>query len=221
MADIWGVAAHGDSRPLLGRGGLPHGAVRSCRFSRGLIGTTFAPIIKHANQHGVSPWLASILIVSLIMAGAALAVILLAAPITEWIGRAPEIGASIKQRLYVLDRPLAALHGLEFRLRPAEPAVAVGPSNISMVTPLAAAVTPAVAESVLFFASLIFFMAGQLKFRRYLAAFFETRDGKLRFIRIANDIEHNLASYGDRHGHQRRARRSSPAGLGSSACRAR
>jgi predicted PurR-regulated permease PerM len=64
-----------------------------------------------------------------------------------------------------------------------------------MVTPLAAAITPAVAESVLFFATLIFFMAGQMKFRRYVAGFFETRDGKLRFIRIANDIEHNLASY--------------------------
>ena len=64
-----------------------------------------------------------------------------------------------------------------------------------MVTPVAAAVTPAVAETVLFFATLIFYMAGQMKFRRYLATFFSSRDGKLRFIRIANDIEHNLASY--------------------------
>jgi predicted PurR-regulated permease PerM len=160
-----------------------------------LIGTTFAPIIKRANQHGISSWLASILIVALMMAAAALAMTLLAAPITEWIGRAPEIGASIKERLYVLDQPLAALHELEQVLRPAAPTVAVEASNISMVTPVAAAVTPAVAESVLFFASLIFFLAGQLRFRRYLAGFFETREGKLRFIRITNDIEHDLASY--------------------------
>jgi predicted PurR-regulated permease PerM len=38
-------------------------------------------------------------------------------------------------------------------------------------------------------------MAGQIKFRRYLATFFGIRDGKVRYIRIANDIEHNLASY--------------------------
>jgi predicted PurR-regulated permease PerM len=38
-------------------------------------------------------------------------------------------------------------------------------------------------------------MAGQMKFRRTLTSFFGTREGKLRFIRIANDIEHNLASY--------------------------
>jgi len=160
-----------------------------------LIGTTFAPILKHASHYGVSPWVTSILIVVLVMAAAALAVTMLAAPITEWMGRAPEIGANLKQRLYVFDRPLAALHDLETALRPEAPTVAVEPSNISMVTPVAAAVTPAVAEGVLFFATLIFYMAGEMKFHRYLAALFETREGKLRFIRIANDIEHNLASY--------------------------
>ena len=159
-----------------------------------LIGTTFAPVIKHASNH-VSPWVTAILLVALMMAAAALVLTMLAAPITEWMGRAPEIGAGIKQRLYVLDRPLAAFHELQSALRPAGPTVAVEPSNISMVTPVAAAVTPAVAETVLFFATLIFFMAGQMKFRRYLATFFDSRDGKLRFIRIANDIEHNLASY--------------------------
>jgi predicted PurR-regulated permease PerM len=160
-----------------------------------LIGTTFSPILKYAGRHGVSPWVMAIFIVALIIAAAALAVTMLAAPITEWMGRAPEIGAGIKQRLYVLDRPLAAFHELESALKPAAPSVAVESSNISLVTPVAVAVTPAVAEIVLFLATLIFFMAGQLQVRRYLAGFFGTRDGKLRFIRIANDIEHNLASY--------------------------
>jgi predicted PurR-regulated permease PerM len=160
-----------------------------------LIGTTFAPILKHASNYGISPWVTAAVVVALMVAAAGLAVTMLANPITEWMSKAPEIGASIKERLYVFDRPLAAFHELESALRPAAPAVAVEPSNISMVTPLAAAITPAVAESVLFFATLIFFMTGQLKFRRYIAGFFETRDGKLRFIRIANDIEHNLASY--------------------------
>jgi predicted PurR-regulated permease PerM len=160
-----------------------------------LIGTTFAPILKYASQHGVSPWVTAITIVALMVAAAALAVTMLAAPITEWMGKAPEIGASIKQRLYVFDRPLAAFHELESALQPAAPTVAVESSHFSMVTPVAAAVTPALAEGLLFFATLIFYMTGQMKFRRYLATFFDTRDGKLRFIRIANDIEHNLASY--------------------------
>ncbi len=199
MADVWGSSAQMATvgiflllmvtcfyfgRPIL----LPVSAAV-------LIGTTFSPILKFASRHGVSPWLTALFIVVLIITAAALAVTMLAAPITEWMGRAPEIGAGLKQRLYVLDRPLAALHDLESALKPADSAVAVESSNISLVTPVAAALTPAVAEIVLFFATLIFFMAGELKFRRYLATFFGTRDGKLRFIRIANDIEHNLASY--------------------------
>src|SRR5258708_38711060 len=68
-----------------------------------LIGTTFAPIIKHASHHGVSPWVTAIVIVALMVAAAALAMTMLAAPISEWMGRAAEIGASVKQRLYVFD----------------------------------------------------------------------------------------------------------------------
>jgi predicted PurR-regulated permease PerM len=199
IADIWGSAAQMATvgifvlclvtclyfcRPIL----LPV-------LAAVLIGTTFAPIINHGSRHGVSSWVTAVALVALMVAAAGLMLTMLAAPITEWMGKAPEIGASIKQQLYVFDRPLAAFHELESALRPAAPTVAVESSRISMVTPVAAAITPAVAQSVLFFATLIFFMAGQIKFRGYLAAFFETRDGKLRFIRIANDIEHNLASY--------------------------
>jgi predicted PurR-regulated permease PerM len=64
-----------------------------------------------------------------------------------------------------------------------------------MVTPVVEAVTPAVAQGVLFFAGLIFVLAGQMELRRHIAAFFGTHEGKLRFIRVVNDIERNIASY--------------------------
>jgi predicted PurR-regulated permease PerM len=50
-------------------------------------------------------------------------------------------------------------------------------------------------QITLFFVTLIFFLATQIDFRRYMASFFTTREGKLRFIRIANDIEEHLATY--------------------------
>src|SRR5258707_1202444 len=109
--------------------------------------------------------------------------------------RAPEIGAAIKQKLYVLDRPLAALRELQEVIMPSGNAVAVEPSQWGMVTPLVAFVTPAVVEVTLFFVTLIFFLATQINFRRYVASFFTTREGKLRYIRIANDIEEHLATY--------------------------
>ena len=43
---------------------------------------------------------------------------LLAAPIVEWIGRAPEIGRSIQQKLEVLNGPLTSLEELRTALLP-------------------------------------------------------------------------------------------------------
>jgi predicted PurR-regulated permease PerM len=161
-----------------------------------VIGTTLAPIVKGAARHRVSPWATAIVLGAVLLAVAGTAVTLLAQPVSEWIAKAPEIGATIKQKLYVFDRPLAALRELQEVLLPsAGNAVAVEPSQLGIVTPVVAFLTPAVIQITLFFVTLIFFLATQMDFRRYMASFFTTRDGKLRFIRITNDIEDHLASY--------------------------
>lgn len=160
-----------------------------------VIGTTLAPIVKGAARHRISPWATAIALGALLLALAGTAVTLVARPVSEWITRAPEIGAAIKQKLYVLDRPLAALRELQEVVMPSGNAVAVEPSQLGMVTPLVTFVTPAVVEITLFFVTLIFFLATQIDFRRYVASFFTTREGKLRYIRIANDIEEHLATY--------------------------
>ena len=161
-----------------------------------LIGTTLAPIVKAGARHGLSPWATAIALGLLLVAAAGTAVTLLANPVSEWIAKAPEIGAAIKQKLFVLDRPLAALQELQEVLMPsAGKAVAVEQSQLAIVTPVISVVTPAVAEITLFFVTLIFFLATQMDFRRYMVSFFTTRDAKLRFFRIANDIEDHLASY--------------------------
>jgi predicted PurR-regulated permease PerM len=160
-----------------------------------VIGTTLAPIVKAAARRRISPWATAIALGTLLLALAGTALTLVARPVSEWVTRAPEIGAAIKQKLYVLDRPLAALRELQEVVMPSGNAVAVEPSQWGMVTPVVAFVTPAVVEATLFFVTLIFFLATQINFRRYVASFFTTRDGKLRYIRIANDIEEHLATY--------------------------
>jgi predicted PurR-regulated permease PerM len=161
-----------------------------------VISTTLAPVVKHAARLGVSPWVTAMLLVVGLLAAAGIAVTLLAAPVAEWIGRAPEIGATIKEKLYVLARPLASLRELQEALLPSGGhAVAVETSQLAVVTPVLEFLTPAVAQLVLFFVSLIFLLAGQMDLRRYLASLFPSREGKLRFIRIANDVEQNLAAY--------------------------
>ena len=161
-----------------------------------VIGTTLAPIVKAGARRRVSPWVTAIALGVVLIAGAGAAVTLLANPIVEWIAKAPDIGATIKQKLYVLDRPLAALRELQEVLLPSSgKAIAIEPSQLGMVTPVIAFVTPAVAQVTLFFVTLIFFLAAQMDFRRYMVSFFKTRDGKLRFLRIAAELEDHLASY--------------------------
>ncbi len=161
-----------------------------------VIGTTLAPLVKAAARCRASPWLTAGALALALVAGTGTAATFLAKPVTDWIARAPEIGATIKQKLYVLDRPLAAMRELQEVLLPSGGnALAVEPSQLGIVTPVLTFVTPAVIELVLFFVTLIFFLATQMDFRRYMVSFFTTRDAKLRFIRITSDIEQNLVSY--------------------------
>jgi predicted PurR-regulated permease PerM len=161
-----------------------------------VVGTTLAPIVKAARRWGVPPPVTAVVIVIALLSMAAAAAMLLAAPVSEWIGRAPEVGASITQKFHVLEPPLSALRQLQDDLLPSSgPAVTVEPPQLSVVTPVLTFVTPAVTETMVFLVTLILFLARQMESRRYMASFFVTRDAKLRFIRITNDVEHNLALY--------------------------
>ena len=159
-----------------------------------IISLTLAPLIKGARRHGVSPWISAILIVLLGIGAAALAAMALAGPVSEWIGRAPEIGSVVRQKLAVLDEPLAALRQLQATLFGAntETSSAAAPN---VFLPVVAFVTPAAGELLLFFGTLIFFLVGQINLRNQLVSMFANRDAKLRFLRIMKDIERNLAGY--------------------------
>jgi predicted PurR-regulated permease PerM len=160
-----------------------------------IVGTTFGPIVKFAKQRGLHPGATASLIVLVLVASAAVAVTLLASPVIEWIGRAPEIAATIKEKLYVLDWPLAALRDLQNTIMPpAANTVKLETSQISLLAPVVTAVTPAVAQVVIFAATLFFALVAQTELRK-LSTLFATREAKLRYLRIANDIESNLASY--------------------------
>ena len=159
-----------------------------------VVALTLAPLVKAAKQRGISPWLTSLVIVALGLSALGLAATMLAGPVSEWVGRAPEIGATIKEKLAVLDRPLASLHELQTALSGGE-GVNVNTPTSSLVLPVVAFVTPAAGELLLFFGTLLFFLIGQIELRTSLVALFGNRDAKLRFMKIMRDIERNLAGY--------------------------
>ncbi len=163
-------------------------------FAAAVVSLTLAPLIKAGKRIGVSPWITALLIVVACVAGLGIAATALAGPVSEWIGRAPEIGAIIKQKLTVFDQPIAAFHELENAVFSADNGVNINsPPNI--VLPVITFVTPAAGELLIFFVTLMFFLVGQIELRANLVAMFGDRDTKLRFLKIMRDTERNLAGY--------------------------
>lgn len=162
-------------------------------LSAAIVALTLAPLVKAGRRHGISPWITAILIVVCALGALGLAVTAVAGPVNAWIGRAPEIWSSIKDKFAVLDEPLAAAHQLQTALFGASTASGISAPNV--VLPVVAFVTPAAGELLLFFGTLVFFLAGQLDLRVRLVSLFAERDSKLRFLKIMNDIEKNLTGY--------------------------
>jgi predicted PurR-regulated permease PerM len=161
-------------------------------FAAAVVAMTLAPVIRFGQKRGISPWITALAIVACALAALGIAAMAMAGPVSEWIARAPEIGATIKERLSVLDTPLAALRELERSFFGSNNAVSAPPN---IVLPAVAFVTPAAGELLLFFGAMLFFLVGQSSFRSQFVSVFSARESKLRALKILNDIEHNLAGY--------------------------
>ena len=164
-------------------------------FAAAVVALTLAPALKLARQRGVPHWVTTIFVLLFIIGAIGSIATAIAGPVSQWIGRAPEIGTNIKQKLSVLDAPLAALQELQNSLSGGNGSVSVSEPASNMVLPVVAFVTPAAGELLLFFALLFFFMVGQSELRSSMVAMFSSRDAKLRFLKIMRDIERNLAGY--------------------------
>ena len=160
-----------------------------------IVALTLAPLIKAAKGYGIPTWISGILILLVAIGVLSLLATALAGPVSQWIGRAPEIGTTIKDKLAVLEGPLASLHELTGSLFGDSGAISISQPASNFVLPVVAFLTPAAGGLLLFFATLLFFLVGQIELRNHVMAMFGNRDAKLRFLKIMRDIERNLAGY--------------------------
>lgn len=160
-----------------------------------IVALTIGPLTGYAVKRGLPAFVPALIIVSIIAILLYFAVILLADPISDLIGRSAEIGATIKEKFRFMDRPLAALKEMQ--------AAIAGPSTLSvdvskpteMIGSVVGTITPAMMQFVLFFATLFFFVLGRNAMRQYIVNIFDTRDGRLRALKIYNDTERSLNGY--------------------------
>jgi predicted PurR-regulated permease PerM len=160
-----------------------------------VVAMMLGPLSARAERYRIPALLTAVVLWLLVIAVFYGAIVLLASPAVDWIGKAPEIGRNIQEKLHVLDRPLAALQELRDALLPAEKKGSIGVDIMSFVQPALLVVTPAIGQMFIFFGTLFFMLLGRARLRRVLIAFFDEREARLRMLKIMNDIEHNLTGY--------------------------
>ena len=163
-----------------------------------VIGITLAPAVKSGARIGIPQPVSALVVVMLLLLLFGLLLTFFAAPLTEWIARAPEIGKVVQEKLRVFEYPISVFHSIKEAVMPSTgtgQTVSVESNPAEMVGTVLIAITPAVSQFVLFFGTLVFFLATSSTLRQKLIIAFWTRDARLRMMRIWNDIEDNLVSY--------------------------
>ena len=163
-----------------------------------VIGITLAPAVKSGARIGIPQPVSALVVVMLLLLLFGLLLTFFAAPLTEWIARAPEIGKVVQEKLRVFEYPISVFHDIKNAVMPSTgtgQTVSVEANPAEMVGNVLVAITPAVSQFVLFFGTLVFFLATSSTLRQKLIIAFWTRDARLRMMRIWNDIEDNLVSY--------------------------
>jgi predicted PurR-regulated permease PerM len=161
-----------------------------------VVGTMLSPAAGYLERHRIPRSVSAVLIVALACAGLAFIVGLIASPVMEWSTRLPELGALLKEKMHLFDRPLALWQQLQGLIGGSElPSGSFQMPKFEWVQPTFEFLSPTLTELLLFAATLILFIASWRDLRRALIMTFADRDTRLRTLRILNEIEGSLGGY--------------------------
>ncbi|OPY99561.1 AI-2E family transporter [Bradyrhizobium sacchari] len=158
-------------------------------------GAMLSPAATFLENRKVPRALGAVLIVIAVSAVVAFVVALIASPVMEWSSRLPELGAQLKDKLHVFDRPLMLWRQLQAMVGGSEGLPSFQLPKFEWVQPTLEFLSPTFTEFLLFFVTLILFIASWRDLRRALIMTFSDRDARLRTLRILNEIEVHLGNY--------------------------
>lgn len=160
-----------------------------------IIGTMLGPLSARLARAGIPSPVVALLLLILLMAVFYAVIALVSTPLIDWVGRAPEHVARIKDKLQALSGPLAILERLRDAILPAGSGTGFHIELGDLVQPALAVLTPAVSALLIFFGTFFFFLQGRSNIRRLFVALIDDHEGRLSALRILSDVEHHLASY--------------------------
>jgi len=160
-----------------------------------VVGTMLSPAAGFLERYRIPRGLGAVLIVLAVGALGAFIVGLIAAPAMEWSSRLPELAGRLKEKLHVFDRPLALWHELQTMIGGSDGLSGIQMPKFEWVQPTLEFLSPTFTEGLLFFATLVLFIASWKDLRRALILTFGDRVSRLRTLRILNEIEVHLGDY--------------------------
>jgi predicted PurR-regulated permease PerM len=160
-----------------------------------IIGTMLSPAASFLERYRIPRALAAGLIVAAASAGSVFMIGLIASPVMEWSSKLPELGAILKEKMHVFDRPLALWQQTQSMLGGPDTLTTLHLPKVDWVQPTLEFLSPTFAEFLLFIATLILFIASWRELRRAMIMNFGDRPARLRTMRILNEIEEHLGNY--------------------------
>jgi predicted PurR-regulated permease PerM len=160
-----------------------------------VVGTMLSPAAGFLERRRIPRSVSAVLIVAGVGAGVAFIVGLISSPLMQWSTRLPELGSLLKDKLHIFDRPLALWQELQTMLGGSDTATPFQMPKFDWVEPTVGFLSPTFTEFLLFFATLILFIASWKGLRRGLIMTFADHASRLRTLRILNEIEEHLGGY--------------------------
>jgi predicted PurR-regulated permease PerM len=162
-----------------------------------VIGLMLGPIALRLEQRGLPPGLSAFIVVALFIGILVAFALVIAAPLSVWSGRIPQIWEQLQGQLSQLKQPIEAIRTAREELRgiAGGSGVTISVDNGSPVESVATLAPAVIAQILIFLASLYFFVATRHETRAAILKLCFSRRLRWRTAHIFRDVETFVSRY--------------------------
>jgi predicted PurR-regulated permease PerM len=160
-----------------------------------VVGTMLSPAANLLERYRLPRGVAAVLIVAALGSAITFLIGLISSPLLDWSNRLPELAARLKDRLHAFDYPVALWRDLQHLFGGTDILSNWQLPSFDWVRPTIEFLSPTFTEFLLFFATLVLFVASWRDLRRALILTFRDHRARLQTLRILNAIETRLGHY--------------------------
>ncbi len=162
-----------------------------------VIGLMLGPVAVRLERYGLPSGLSAVVVVTLFIGILVVFALVIAAPLSAWSGRIPQIWEQLQDQLSQLRQPIEAIRAAREELRTIAggSGVTVSVDDNSAVESMATLAPAVVAQILIFLASLYFFVATRHQTRTAILKLCFSRRLRWRVAHIFRDVEMLVSRY--------------------------